>query len=183
MQNFRFDYSVVRSARRTLAVEIKRDGRVIVRVPYSASTADVSAFLNDKTVWIEKHLKRIKENAPERKLSKEELELLKKRAEKVFSERVAFYAKNVNVDYAKITVKAQKTLWGSCSKNGTLSFNCLLLLASTELIDYVIVHELCHRKQMNHSYAFWREVERVLPDYKSRRKKLKDVGSRILALI
>lgn len=183
MQNSGFDYSVVKSDRRTLAVEIKGDGRVIVRVPYSASAADVTAFLNDKAAWIERHLEKIKENAFEYKLSKEEVKRLKKQAESVFSERVAFYAKSANVDYTKISVRAQKTLWGSCSKNGTLSFNCLLLLTSAELIDYVVVHELCHRKQMNHSPAFWREVETLLPDYKIRRKKLKRVGNRILSLI
>ncbi len=183
MLDLGFDYTIVKSARRSLAVEIKRDGRVIVRVPYNASVADVTAFLKDKTAWVESHLKKIKEYAPDYKLSKEEIERLKKQAKKVFDERVAFYAGIANVSYTKISIKAQKTLWGSCSKNGTLSFNCLLLLTSVESIDYVIVHELCHRKQMNHSPVFWREVESLLPDYKIRRKKLKEEGSRVLALI
>jgi predicted metal-dependent hydrolase len=89
----------------------------------------------------------------------------------------------VGVDYRRITIRSQKTRWGSCSSSGNLNFNCLLLLAPPEVLDYVVVHELCHRKEMNHSPRFWAEVGRVLPDYKKRNKWLKENGSRLMLLI
>ena len=82
----------------------------------------------------------------------------------------------MGVDYGRITIRNQKTRWGSCSAKGNLNFNCLLMLMPTEVIDYVVVHELCHLKEMNHSNAFWREVKQVLPDYRKQVKWLKDEG-------
>ena len=79
-----------------------------------------------------------------------------------------------------ITIRNQKTRWGSCSSKGNLNFNCLLMLTPPEVIDYVVVHELCHRKEMNHSGAFWAEVEKVLPDYKEQVKWLKENGGQII---
>ena len=73
-------------------------------------------------------------------------------------ERVKYYAEVIGVDYGRITIRCQKTRWGSCSSKGNLNFNCLLMLMPSEVIDYVVVHELCHIKQMNHSKAFWKEV-------------------------
>ncbi|MDY3888895.1 MAG: M48 family metallopeptidase, partial [Agathobacter sp.] len=94
--------------------------------------------------------------------------------------RVAYFADIMGVDYGRITIRMQKTRWGSCSSKGNLNFNCLLMLAPPEVIDYVVVHELCHRKEMNHSKAFWREVERVLPDYRSRKLRLDFFANRYL---
>ena len=87
----------------------------------------------------------------------------------------------LDVDYGKITIRQQKTLWGSCSSNGNLSFNCLLMLTDDEIINYVVVHELAHRKYMNHSKEFYREIENVLPNYKVQQKWLKDNGWKFFA--
>jgi predicted metal-dependent hydrolase len=106
---------------------------------------------------------------------------LAKTAQKVIPQRVAAYASAVGVNYGRITIRNQHTRWGSCSGKGNLNFNCLLMLAPLEVVDYVVVHELCHRKEMNHSAAFWALVERVLPDYKVRRQWLKDNGSALIA--
>jgi hypothetical protein len=114
------------------------------------------------------------------KFTTEELKALKKAAAEKIPERVKFFAPIVGADYGKITIRSQRTRWGSCSARGDLSFNCLLMLCPGDVLDYVVVHELCHRKQMNHSAAFWSEVERVLPDYKSRRKWLKDNGGGLI---
>ena len=92
------------------------------------------------------------------------------------------YADIIGVDYGRITIRMQKSRWGSCSSKGNLNFNCLLMNAPDEITDYVIVHELCHRKEMNHSPKFWAHVEAVLPDYKERRKWLKDHGNELYFL-
>lgn len=95
-------------------------------------------------------------------------------------ERAAYYAEIIGVSYGRITIRNQKTRWGSCSGKGNLNFNCLLMLTPPEVLDYVVVHELCHRKEMNHSKRFWNEVEKVLPDYWESRKWLKENGGRII---
>jgi predicted metal-dependent hydrolase len=84
------------------------------------------------------------------------------------------------VTYGRITVRNQRTRWGSCSSKGNLNFNCLLMLAPPDILDYVVVHELCHRKEMNHSPKFWAEVAKVIPDYKERQKWLRTEGSNIM---
>ena len=118
-----FDYRVIRSGRETLAVEIKADGRIFVRAPYGVKDERIKAFISEKSVWIEKHLEKLR-SAPEReKFSAREIASLKTRAKRVLSKRAAFYADKVGVNYGKITVRAQRTLWGSCTAKGNLSFN------------------------------------------------------------
>lgn len=99
---------------------------------------------------------------------------------KVISVKVKHYAGLMNVQYGRITIRNQKTRWGSCSSKGNLNFNCLLMLAPDEVVDYVVIHELCHLIEMNHSKAFWKQVEQMMPDYKKHRKWLKDHGNEIM---
>ena len=114
------------------------------------------------------------------KLSARERELLTEQAKQVFTEKVAYYANIVGVTYGRVTIRTQKTRWGSCSSLGNLNFNCLLMFAPEEVQNYVVVHELCHRKELNHSRRFWREVARVMPDYKVHKKWLKEYGGKIM---
>jgi len=86
----------------------------------------------------------------------------------------------IGVDYGRITLKAQKTLFGSCSAAGNLNFNIALMFAPEKVLDYVIIHELCHLKEMNHSMDFWHEVEKVMKDYKVERQWLNDNGAMIM---
>ena len=95
-------------------------------------------------------------------------------------QRVRKYAPLVGVEYGRITIRMQKSRWGSCSSKGNLNFNCLLMAMPEEIRDYVVIHELCHRKQMNHSDKFWAEVEKIMPDYKIKRKWLKENGGKVM---
>ena len=172
--------TVIRSNRKTVAIQVNSDLSVTVRAPRSVSEKDIEEILKKKEAWISKHIEKIKETKerfeaePTEKLTREKVIALADEALKVIPERVEYFAKVIGVTYGKITVRNQKTRWGSCSSKGNLNFNCLLMLAPPEVLDYVVVHELCHRKQMNHSKAFWLEVEKVLPNYKEVRKWLKE---------
>ena len=110
----------------------------------------------------------------------EEIRKLADQALQVIPERVAYWAPKVGVRYGRITIRNQKTKWGSCSAKGNLNFNCLLMLTPPEVIDSVVVHELCHRKYMNHSAAFYEEVRRVYPEYDQWNRWLKKNGNTIL---
>ena len=113
-------------------------------------------------------------------LSESELNCLYAEAQKVIPPIVRHYAGIMGVLFGRITIRCQKTRWGSCSSKNNLNFNCLLMLMTPYEIEYVVVHELAHLKELNHSPAFWAEVERVLPDYAERRRSLKEKGEQIM---
>lgn len=180
------EITVVRSKRKTVAIQIGTDLTVTVRAPRSVSEKEIERILREKEAWIVNNLekmkekKRIYEEICEEKalqpLTKEEIEDLARKALKYIPQRVEYFSKIVGVNYGRITIRNQRTRWGSCSSKGNLNFNCLLMLAPPEVIDYVVVHELCHRKEMNHSKAFWGEVEKVFPEYKKSVNWLKNEG-------
>lgn len=189
--------TIIRSNRKTLAIQINPDLSVTVRAPMYISQREIERILKEKEGWIQKHIKQIREHekkgretqgengeygeSVEREhLSNEEIKKLAEKALEYIPKRVSYFAKQIGVTYGKITIRNQKTRWGSCSSKGNLNFNCLLMLTPPEVIDYVVVHELCHRKEMNHSKAFWAEVERVLPNYKEQVEWLKENGGRII---
>lgn len=178
------DYKIIRSNRKSLGLEIKPDGQVIVRAPVRISEREIQRFVKQHEDWLRKHLEIVKqkqENRPEiEKLTMQEIRELADQALKVIPERVAYYAQKVGVSYGKITIRNQKSRWGSCSSKGNLNFNCLLMLTPPEVIDSVVVHELCHRKEMNHSDRFYAEVLRVFPDYWKWNKWLKENGGELI---
>ena len=178
------NYSIVRSKRRTVSIVIREDGEVEIRAPYSTSSRTISEFVESKRDWIEKNVNKMKQKAIDSEklptFSDEERRQLIDRAMKIIPAKVSFFAPLVGVSYGNITIRNQKTIWGSCSGKGNLNFNYLLAALPDEVLDYVVVHELCHRLEMNHSSKFWAEVERVLPDYKKARKWLKDNGNTFL---
>ena len=161
-------YRLIRSRRRTLALEI-RGGELIVRAPLDATRTEIEQLLRQKRDWIEKHLQMSKEKKARAEavqpLTREELEALADRALEVIPARVRHYAPLLGVQVRHITIRNQRTRWGSCSAKGNLNFNCLLMLTPIEVIDSVVVHELCHLIEMNHSERFYREVYRVYPEY------------------
>ena len=113
-------------------------------------------------------------------MTPDQVRTLADRARQDIPQRVKHYACQMGVSYGRITIRSQRTRWGSCSSKGNLNFNCLLMLAPMQVIDYVVVHELCHRLHMNHSAAFWTEVAKIMPDYALWRKWLKENGRAIL---
>lgn len=182
-----YEYLLVRSARRTLGMEIGKKG-LIVRAPMAASEADIRAFIDKHRSWVEKHMSEREKRAHERSengaaantLSEAELRALAAEAKRIIPERVRFYAPLIGVDYGKVTIRNQRSKWGSCSSKGNLNFNCLLMLTPSEVIDSVVVHELCHLKQMNHSPRFYAEVKRVFPEYDRWNNWLKENGPAIM---
>jgi len=100
----------------------------------------------------------------------------KEKAKEIFTERAQYYSEIMNLKYSKIRIMSAKRRWASCSKKGNLNFNWRLVMAPLNIIDYVVVHELAHLIEYNHKKKFWEKVEKVLPDYKLRRKWLKDNG-------
>jgi len=172
------DFKVIRSSRKTVAIEIRPDGTVLVRAPLKMKDAQIRSFVKEKEDWIRKHLQ---QPHLEDKLSREELQRLAELALKVIPVKVKHYAGLMNVTCGRITIRNQKTRWGSCSSKGNLNFNCLLMLTPDEVIDYVVIHELCHLIEMNHSREFWAQVENVLPDYKKQKQWLKDHGAEIMS--
>ena len=175
-------YQIIKSDRKTIAIQIKPDGQVVVRCPKRMRIEEARRFVESKADWIEKHLaKRPLQNVA--KYTTKEIEQLREQARKLVIERVRYYAPIIGVTYGQIAIRTQHTRWGSCSSKGNLNFNCLLALVPPEVLDYVVVHELCHRKELNHSARFWNEVERILPDYKTRRSWLKERGSGLIARI
>lgn len=168
-------YQWIRSRRKTIAIQIDREGQVIVRTPYGITKRQVEEFLDEKKDWILQTRQRVEKRKTEQiPISEEVRREGIERAKRIFPERTAYFAKRMGVDYGRITIREQKTRWGSCSSKGNLNFNWKLVLLAPELLDYVVVHELAHRREMNHSVAFWKVVEAELPDYRERRRRLKE---------
>lgn len=172
---------VIRSGRKSIGLEVTADGSVSARIPGRLSDRELRKFLEEHKEWVFKKLKFLKdrqktrENSqvmPAEELKAEDIEEIKAR----FSERVQYYSTLMGVTYGRITIRNQKTRWGSCSAKGNLNFNYQLYYLPKELLDYVVVHELAHRRHMDHSAAFWEEIGRYCPDYKECRKMLKEIA-------
>lgn len=174
------EYTLVRSARRSLAVQIKRDGKVIVRANYRTSLKSIEKFLSAKSAWIKKHLAEIAEKSVLPKFTEKEIKGFISSAKAVIPSKVAYFSDLIGVSYGRVTIRRARTLWGSCTAKGNLNFNCLLAAVPDNVRDYVIIHELCHRKQMNHSRKFWALVSQYCPEYKTCRKWLKTFGAEYL---
>ena len=175
---------IIYSSRRTISLELK-PGVLLVRAPKGMPRREIHAFVEEKRSWIEKHLAKMqaRQEVLEQMepFTMDELHALADKALLVIPKKVKAYAEIVGVTYGRITIRNQRSRWGSCSSKGNLNFNCLLMLFPDEVIDYVVVHELCHRKHMNHSAAFYAEVERVFPEYRKWQKWLKENGGLYLS--
>lgn len=184
---YELPYTLIRSSRKSCAVSIDPNGEITVRVPMHTSEKRICHFLIEKRIWIITKYLEIQEhirNRPVSDLTDTQRAALEQRyiaaAKDYFPKRVAHFHQFTGGSYNRITVRDQKTRWGSCSARGTLSFNWRLMLAPPGILDYVVVHELCHLTHMNHSADFWEKVESIYPDYRTARKWLKDHGNELV---
>ena len=184
MADTTYTVQVIRSRRKTVGIEIRSGTLVLVRAPMRTPVSELRRIVDEKRAWIEKSLaeaaRRDKAAGEVPRLAPEELDALANQALIWFPPRVRAWAERIGVRYGRITIRSQQTRWGSCSSKGNLNFNCLLMLTPPEVIDSVVVHELCHRKEMNHSKAFYAEVLRVFPDYWKWDKWLKENGPQLM---
>lgn len=182
--------TVVRSKRKSYGIVVDEEARVFIRIPLRGSMTIARNLVREKRDWIfekvalqekRKQQREAHEIQSESKYTPQQREGLEKRyreaAREYIPRRADYYAQQLGVSFERIRIAEQKTRWGSCSSKGTLSFNWKLMLAPPKILDYVVVHEVCHLKEMNHSPRFWKLVEELMPDYKECRKWLKENGS------
>lgn len=171
--------SVIRSARKSLGLEVRDANTVLARIPTRVSDRELKAFVENHRSWILEKTAVMAEREENRKSTPAPPpELLSKtdrmKIQLKIGKRVRYYCETMGVTVGYVTVKSQKTRWGSCSAKGNVNFNYQLAFLPDKLLDYVVIHELAHRRHMNHSRAFWAEVEKYCPDYLERREQLKE---------
>ena len=168
------DTEIIYSDRKTVAIEVHAGGRVIVRAPFGTSMKVISGIIDSRREWIAKTRERLKEkDETHPQKSEAEIQELIRKAKTELPPIIAKYSAVMNVTPTHFSVTRAKTRFGSCSGKNAVNFSCFLMDYPYEAIEYVVVHELAHIKQHNHSKLFWAEVEKILPDYKARQELLK----------
>ena len=168
------EYRIIRSNRKTLSLEINENCEVIARAPYFMKESKIEEFVTQKRDWIEKSLVKMETRTKNKKqYSQEEIKELYKYAKEILPARLQYWSGLTNLHPSGVKITTAKKRFGSCSGKNSLCFSVFLFDYPVQAIDYVIVHELCHIKQHNHSKKFWALVEKYMPDYKERQKLLK----------
>lgn len=180
-----YNVEVRRSKRKSAAIKITADMQIVVFVPLYVSDNEIERMVISKSKWIDEHMLKVQSTIDERskleKITFEQVKELEDQAVEYIPKRVKYYAEKENFVYNKITIKNLLSRWGSCSTKGNLNFNCLLMLTPDYVIDYIVVHELCHLREMNHSEKFWAEVEKIMPDYQRAELWLKQNGGNLIS--
>lgn len=180
-----YNVEVRRSKRKSVAIKITADMQIVVFVPLYVSDNEIERMVISKSKWIDEHMLKVQSTIDERskleKITFEQVKELADQAVEYIPKRVKYYAEKENFVYNKITIKNLVSRWGSCSTKGNLNFNCLLMLTPDYVIDYIVVHELCHLREMNHSEKFWAEVEKIMPDYQRAELWLKQNGGNLIS--
>jgi predicted metal-dependent hydrolase len=173
---------LIRSKRKTVAIYILPDAKVQVRAPLRLPQSDIDRFVNQKAAWIARNVERMQsrlrqseqeqvQTSPEEQA--EQIARMKILAKEILPQRTAHYAGMMGVEPKSVRISNAEKRWGSCSSKGNINFSWRLMLVSEEARDYVVVHELAHLMQMNHSERFWAIVERILPDWRARKNSLR----------
>ena len=167
-------YELIRSRRRTLALEVTADGRLLVRAPLRCAQGRIDAFVTAHAAWIERRLKLQREKAAHRPPAPTaaEIEVLKARARAELPGKIARWSEKMGVAPTGFKVTAARKRYGSCSAKNSLCFSCFLMNCPEEAVELVVVHELCHIEEKNHGPRFYALLARYLPDWRERKKLL-----------
>jgi len=159
---------------RYLRLRISADGSLVVAAPRSYPIFLINQFISSRAQWIVTNIKKVKDRHSllSTRHSSSEIKKYKVATKELLADRLEYFNKFYNFSFKRIAIRNQRSRWGSCSSKGNLNFNYRLCLLPSDLADYIIVHELCHLGQMNHSKQFWQLVAKTIPDYKVSKQKL-----------
>jgi predicted metal-dependent hydrolase len=167
------EYSVIFSKRKTISISVNK-GCVVVKAPLGTDRKTIEEILLKHSKWIDKHLiLQKKKEALTSGLTDQDIKEIKKKARIYFKEKTEHYASIMGLKYGRITITSAQKRFGSCSSEGNISYSYRLMLYPEAAREYVVVHELAHFKEMNHSSKFYSIIEKILPDYKARKRLLK----------
>lgn len=176
INNKEIEYTLKRRrGARSVRLAIYAGGAFVVTAPRWYPAYVINKFLAEKAGWIYNKLKDVDFEKLNIRKKEEGLnyKAQKESARVIIKERLEFFNRYYNFEYSRVSVKNQKSCWGSCSRRGNLNFNYKAANLPENLRDYIIVHELCHLGELNHGKKFWELVSEFFPDYKNLRKKLK----------
>lgn len=169
--NMLFEYKIIRSARKTVSIQVDTDCNITVRAPYRISEKEIERFVSDKKEWLEKAvLKQMERNKNKKEYTDDEIKLMRKKAKELLPQKVEYYSKIMGVTPKSIKINSAKKRYGSCSGENNINFSLYLMDKDDRFVDYVVVHELAHIRHHNHSKNFYTFIESVMPDYKERKK-------------
>ncbi|PIP28060.1 MAG: metal-dependent hydrolase [Candidatus Moranbacteria bacterium CG23_combo_of_CG06-09_8_20_14_all_35_22] len=175
LNNQKIPYTFRKSRRsRCMRLTIKTDATLVVSVPWLLSRKKAEDFIRQKADWILgklEYFKNKKTNLPS--ATRKDYLQYKKLAREIAQKKLEYFNQYYNFKIGKISIRNQKTRWGSCSRSGNLNFSYRIIYLSENLCDYIIVHELCHLGEFNHSKNFWDLVQKTVPEYKKIRKEIK----------
>jgi predicted metal-dependent hydrolase len=177
IKNRKIDYLVKKSKRaKRLRLAVYCDGSFVITAPNDLALGRIENYILQKAEWVIEKLRIMRKRGKSKifmRVSESDYKKLKDQALELATNRAEYYNSRYGLKYRKIFIRNQKTRWGSCSKNGNLSYNYKIALLPKKLADYIIVHELCHLKEFNHSRKYWNLVERAIPDYDERIEEIK----------
>ncbi|MBN2057807.1 MAG: M48 family metallopeptidase [Candidatus Saganbacteria bacterium] len=165
---------LVRSKRRSLALIVTPEAKLVVRAPLRLPEDQIREFIRQKHGWIKNKLRQMADRPRARVLSSEETAELKASARRIIPERVKYYSQLTGLKPGSVKITSARRRWGSCSAKGSLNFSWRLVAMPLEVIDYVVVHELMHLVERNHGERFWRRVGEIIPDHQKQRRWLKE---------
>lgn len=167
------DYTLIRSNRCSMVIQVRPGAQVIVRAPQDVSDERVRRFVQQHLEAIRRHMQAMALIPPQRLLSGEEVKRLRANAQAFLPEKVTHYARLLGQKISKVTITSAQKRFGSCSSKGSLCFSYMLMRYPESAIDYVVLHEVAHLIHHNHSPAFYQTIARHMPDFHAREALLK----------